>query len=173
MVYGVLLKYWFASILLAFAFSLTSVAHSATHEVIVDKTSRKLWVVVDQRVEAEFPISLGSNPVGHKQSLGDGRTPEGQYTLTWKSDESQYYKAFHIDYPNQADQSSASDRGVHPGGNIKVHGLPNRTPYDAQDYLAFDWTNGCIAVSNDAMDQIWDLVPTGTSIYIYANLFGS
>jgi len=143
------------------------------HEVVVDKTSRTLWVLIDNSVVAKFKISLGPNPEGHKQEIGDGKTPEGSYQLTWKSDESKYYRAFHINYPNSEDARLAAQRGKHPGGNIKIHGLPNSTVFDTKDYLAFDWTEGCIAVSNEAMDQLFRLIPNGTQIFIYANLFDS
>lgn len=151
----------------------TAAANSTQTEVIVDKTSRTLWVVSDGRVQASFPFSLGPNPVGHKLSLGDGRTPEGSYKLTTKLKESRYYKSIHITYPNSADRKLAASRGVHPGGQIKIHGLPNNAPFDAIDYLAFDWTEGCIAVSNDAMDTLWDMISHGTPIHIYPDITSS
>lgn len=139
-------------------------------EVIVDKSSRSMWLVSDSDVQFTFKISLGPNPEHHKQYVGDGRTPEGKYRLTWKNDQSQFYKAFHINYPNSTDRALSQRINKHPGGNIKIHGLPNNSPFGAKDHLAFDWTDGCIAVSNKAMDIIWSHVPEGTPIYIYSDL---
>jgi murein L,D-transpeptidase YafK len=151
----------------------TSVFAKNLKEIIVDKTSRTLWLVSDSEVLREFKISLGPNPDGHKLEKGDGKTPEGTYSLTWKKSDSAYYKSIHINYPNSADRLSASSRGVSPGGSIKIHGLPNNSPFDAVDHLAFDWTEGCISVSNEAIDVLWNTTPTNTKIHIYKDLFNT
>ena len=135
-------------------------------EVVVDKASRTLWLVENHKVLESFPISLGDSPIGHKVQVGDERTPEGTYLLTAKMSSSKFYKSIHINYPNERDIRRAKELGVHPGGNIKIHGLPNNSPFDAAIYKGLDWTDGCIAVSNEDMDKIWMFVRPNTPIHI-------
>ena len=135
--------------------------------VIVKKKDRKLIVMSGSKKLAEFTIALGSNPVGHKRQQGDGRTPEGTYSLTSKNSGSKYYKSIRISYPNSKDRAQAAKRGVSPGGDIYIHGSPNglsKIPGGLMKMV--DWTEGCIAISNSEMDTLWKLVRTGTKIRI-------
>ena len=108
----------------------------------------------------QYSIALGPNPVGHKLQEGDGRTPEGPYTIDYRNPKSKYYLSLHISYPNSADAARAHESGVPPGRDIMIHGLKNATPSPG------DWTQGCIAVTNQEMDEIWSLVLDGTPILI-------
>lgn len=141
----------------------------ATVRVVVDKSDRKLVVIRDGRPHREYRISLGGMPVGHKQREGDLRTPEGTYTLDWRNPRSRYYKSIHISYPNEEDRRRAAERGVDPGGHIMLHGehydpAMRRTLRRAAKPK--DWTEGCIALNNEHMDEIWREVPDGTTIEI-------
>jgi murein L,D-transpeptidase YafK len=104
--------------------------------------------------------------VGHKQQEGDERTPEGKYLLDYKKDDSAFYKAIHISYPNQNDIENAKKRGVSPGGLIMIHGQRNGLGWLSFASQFFNWTNGCIAVTNSEMEEIWLAVDAGTPIEI-------
>jgi murein L,D-transpeptidase YafK len=129
--------------------------------VIVDKSERKLRLQHGGTVIASFGVGLGPNPQGTKMQQGDGRTPEGDYVLDWRNPQSRFHLSIHISYPNAEDEAQAAARGVSPGGDIFVHGTPWLDNVDG-----FDWTNGCIAVTNADMDRIWTMVPDGTPITI-------
>ncbi|MFZ5792644.1 MAG: L,D-transpeptidase family protein [Pseudomonadota bacterium] len=129
--------------------------------VIVEKSERKLRLLHGGAVIATFGVGLGPHPQGTKTQQGDGRTPEGDYVLDWRNPQSRFHLSIHISYPNAADRAQAAARGVSPGGDIFVHGTPWLDNVDG-----FDWTNGCIAVTNADMDAIWAMVPDGTPITI-------
>lgn len=134
--------------------------------VRVDKSERKLELLENGKVIREYKIALGDNPEGHKQQEGDERTPEGRYTLDYRNPNSHYFKSIHISYPNAADKANAKAKGVNPGGLIMIHGQPNRFPDISPVVQQFDWTDGCIALSNKNMQELWDLVKDGTPIEI-------
>lgn len=138
----------------------------AINQVLVRKEKRRLYLMADDDVVKSYRISLGENPVGHKFVEGDARTPEGEYTLDWRNSSSSFYKSIHISYPSGEDRELANSGGLNPGGSIMIHGLPNGVDDLAFAYTGLDWTNGCIAVSNDEMDEIWQLVTDGTPIRI-------
>ena len=135
--------------------------------VVVYKSKRTLQLRHAGEVLRSFPIALGRSPAGHKRKEGDGRTPEGVYTLDWRKADSQFYRAIHISYPHLRDHGHAERWGVSPGGLIMLHGLPNGVPAARMGHPWNDWTNGCIAVTNEEMDEIWGLVEDGTTIIIY------
>jgi murein L,D-transpeptidase YafK len=135
-------------------------------EVIVHKAERRLELLQGGEVFRSFPIALGGQPEGHKQREGDQRTPEGRYVLDWRNPNSAFFLALRVSYPNEEDIRRARQRGVNPGNNIMIHGLPNELRYSARQYRQGDWTDGCIAVSNSAMIDIWLAVPDGTPITI-------
>lgn len=118
-----------------------------------------------------YPIRLGFNPMGHKQFEGDGKTPEGTYTIDWRNPQSAYYKSLHISYPNPNDLTYAKQRQKSAGGDVMIHGtVPTpATAFPASStYMPRkDWTLGCIAVTNADMDEIWQLVKNGTQIIIH------
>lgn len=130
--------------------------------IVIKKSERRLYLMHGNQPIRSYKVALGYQPKGHKRYQGDGRTPEGRYRLDWRSASSQYYKALHISYPNPEDLIRARSKGQDPGGMIMIHGQPNRS---AQEKTG-DWTFGCIAVSNLAIDEIWTLTEVGTPIEI-------
>ena len=134
--------------------------------VRVDKSERRMELLSKGQVLRTFAIALGGNPVGHKQREGDERTPEGRYVLDWRNANSCCMKSLHISYPNDADKAAASQLGVSPGGNIMIHGQVNGYGWWGWLIQLFDWTNGCIAVNDTDMLEIWNMVGAGTPIEI-------
>ena len=135
--------------------------------VIVHKAARKLELLQAGRVFATYRIALGRDPDGPKQQKGDGRTPEGVYTLDWRNSNSNFYRSIHISYPRAWDDLGAERWGVSPGGEIMIHGLPNGVPAARVGHPYVDWTDGCIALTNEEMDDLWARVDDGTTIIIY------
>ena len=137
-------------------------------EVIVHKSERRLELRNNGQTFRQYRVALGGAPRGHKVREGDQRTPEGEYVLNWRKPNSNFYKAIHISYPNRRDQMISQQLGHDPGGMIMLHGLPNYIQSERlrQEYASRDWTQGCIAVQNHEMDEIWNLVPVGTPIRI-------
>ena len=134
--------------------------------VIVQKSTRRMELMREGAVIASFKISLGLQPVGQKQREGDFRTPEGSYRLTRRNPNSEYFLSILVDYPNDQDMKRARTQGLRPGGAIMIHGQPN-TPKKSRDYYTnVDWTEGCIAVSNSDMVEIWLMTPPDTPIEI-------
>ena len=135
-------------------------------EVVVRKAERRLYLLSGERVVRDYRISLGKTPEGHKLYEGDSRTPEGDYTLDFRNPNSDFYKSIRVSYPSPRDRKLAEAWGLRPGGNIMIHGLPNDVGDMAFAYKGLDWTDGCIAVTNEEMDEIWQLVDVGTPIRI-------
>jgi len=140
----------------------------AADRVIVKKSDRKMQLLKAGQVVREYRVNLGDNPDGHKERQGDERTPEGDYVLDWRNPNSLYHRSIHISYPNAEDRSLAQSKGVDPGGMVMIHGRPNYidSPRILAEYDNRDWTNGCIAVKNAEMDEIWRAVRDGTPIRI-------
>lgn len=134
--------------------------------VLVLKSERTLLLLRGQQVLKRYEIALGQQPIGHKTQEGDERTPEGKYKLDFRNARSIAHRALHISYPNGADIAQAQARGVAPGGAVMIHGLPNRFGWLGRLHRLFDWTDGCIGVTNAEMDEIWQAVPVGTPIEI-------
>jgi len=135
-------------------------------EVVVYKTDRRLELRRDDQVLKAFDIALGLEPAGHKLQEGDSRTPEGRYRLIERNTESDFFLSILISYPNASDRSRASAAGVPPGGQIMIHGQPNRPKHNEDFYRLTDWTDGCIAVSNSDMVDIWLMTGVDTPITI-------
>ena len=133
--------------------------------VLVLKERRTLFLMQGDTELAHFTIALGKNPVGPKRAANDMRTPEGSYLLDRHNPFSQFYRSIHISYPNTNDIAWAQKNGVSPGGNIMIHGLP-KSFAEIGNYVVTDWTDGCIAVTNQEMDRIWKLVDDNTPIEI-------
>ncbi len=133
--------------------------------ILVDKSERTLVLFSSGKPIRSYPVSLGRNPVGHKRYEGDKRTPEGIYIIDGKNPNSAFHLSLHISYPNERDKRVARERGWDPGGAIVIHGLPTGLIKTSAKYER-DWTDGCIAVSNAAIEEIWDLVDEGTLIEI-------
>lgn len=139
-------------------------AETRIDRLLVDKSERVLIGYAGNREVLRYTrIRLGGAPVGHKRFEGDEKTPEGAYTIDGRNPASAYHLSLRISYPNAADRAYAEARGRSPGGNIFIHGQPNAWRGPA---IARDWTDGCIALSNAEIKQLWDIVPDGTPITI-------
>ena len=134
--------------------------------VVVHKKERTLELFKNGSSIRKYKVALGAEPVGPKTQEGDHKTPEGIYVIDRRNERSKFYRALHISYPNADDKSRAEKLGVSPGGDIMIHGLPNGFGWLGASHRVRDWTDGCIAVTDQEMDEIWKLVPDGTSIEI-------
>ena len=136
--------------------------------VLVEKSQNKMYLIDNGEVMKEYKISLGSNPIGDKIHEGDMRTPEGNYYIEYRNDQSKFYKSLKISYPDANDSAQAYAQGLSPGGDIVIHGLPNgvRDRDIKGELYPLNWTEGCIAVKNKEMDEIWQLVDVYTPIEI-------
>lgn len=144
----------------------SSMAFADVDLVKVKKSENKMYLIDGDRVVKEYHVSFGASPRGHKRQEGDERTPEGTYLLDYKNEDSAFYRSMHISYPNRADLKDAKQRGVSPGGQIMVHGQKNGFGWLAWIAQRFNWTNGCIALTNSEMDEFMNLVKVGTQIRI-------
>jgi len=135
-------------------------------KVVVEKEKRKLHLLKDGSPFRSFDIALGMYPVGDKLTEGDQKTPEGLYSLDMRNPDSDFFLSIHLSYPNARDRRDARSRGLDPGGQIMIHGQPNNPTYSEAYYAKEDWTNGCIAVSNSDMIDIWLMTPDNVQIEI-------
>ncbi|WOX07103.1 L,D-transpeptidase family protein [Microbulbifer pacificus] len=136
-------------------------------EVVVYKAKHLMQLKRNGKVVKSYKVVFGKNPVGHKQYAGDSRTPEGRYTLNWKKKNSTFYRAIHVSYPNAADRARAAKLGKSPGGAIMIHGQKPHWKGIEKYLTRMNWTDGCIAVTNPEMDEIWAMVNPGTPIEIF------
>jgi hypothetical protein len=134
--------------------------------VVIEKGSRRLYLMKGDQPIAEYAVRLGLNPFGHKQREGDFRTPEGRYHLSRRNPRSEFFLSLEVSYPNEADRARARAAGVRPGGLIMIHGQPNVPRKPPEYYASRDWTDGCIAVSNSDMVDIWLRTRLGIPIEI-------
>jgi murein L,D-transpeptidase YafK len=140
--------------------------HELADSVLVVKSERKLYLLKAGKVLREFNVALGLVPKGPKRREGDFRTPEGRYMLENRNPASDYFLAIQVSYPNAEDRARARAQGVDPGGAIMIHGQPNHPRGDERSYQGWDWTDGCIAVSNSDMIEIWLMTSESTPIEI-------
>ncbi|HXV23063.1 MAG TPA: L,D-transpeptidase family protein [Alphaproteobacteria bacterium] len=134
--------------------------------ILILKSERKLLLLHEGALLKSFWIALGPHPEGPKTAQGDGRTPEGTYRIDGRNDRTHFHKSLHISYPNKADRQRARDLGIDPGGAIRIHGVPRGYGPTGPGERMIDWTDGCIAVTNADIDEIWARVPTGTIVEI-------
>jgi murein L,D-transpeptidase YafK len=134
--------------------------------VVVDKSERRLTLFRRGRELRAYRVALGPSPDGHKRQAGDGKTPEGRYVIDWRNAKSSYHRSLHVSYPNARDRRDAKRRGVDPGGAIMIHGLPRGMGWLGAEHAVRDWTLGCIAVTNEEIEEIWRVVDDGTAIEI-------
>lgn len=144
----------------------TSAALNKADKVVVVKSKRVLMLVRQGEIFKTYKVALGKEPNGHKTKAGDKRTPEGTYLLDSRNPDSKFHLAIHISYPNESDVHNAHKQGVPPGGDVMIHGLPHDLGRVGKLHRLSDWTNGCIAVTNTEIEEIWRLVPDGTPIEI-------
>lgn len=156
--------------------SLATLAASSTHvktppaanvdQIIVVKSTRTMMLMHHDQVLKTYRVALGTVPVGAKEMQGDHKTPEGNYIINSKNAHSQFHLALRISYPNTQDRARAHKLGVPTGGDIMIHGLMAEDAWLGARHRETDWTDGCIAVSNQEIDEIWNLVTVGTKVKI-------
>lgn len=143
-----------------------SAAPLVADRILVEKGQRRLTLIRNGVPVRSYVVALGRSPVGAKQRRGDMKTPEGIYTIDARVERSRFHLALHISYPAAADRARARTLGVSPGGDIMIHGLPNGQGSVGAAHRAADWTEGCIAVTNEEIEELWQAVPIGTVIEI-------
>lgn len=153
---------------LLYAVALAGAAEKPLHadRVLVLKKGRTLQLLIQGKIIKSYKVALGGDPVGPKTQQGDHKTPEGVYVLDSRNAHSQFYKSIHISYPSAKERAVARQKGVSPGGDVFVHGLPNGYGWMGASHRLKDWTDGCIAVTNQEIDEIWSAVADGTPIEI-------
>lgn len=134
--------------------------------IVIVKSTREMTLMRGGRVVKTYKVALGTVPVGAKQRQGDHKTPEGNYTVDSKIEHSQFYRALHLSYPSAADRERAKKMGVSPGGDVEVHGLGEKYGWVGAAHREYDWTDGCVAVTNQEIDEIWPMVAVGTAVEI-------
>jgi murein L,D-transpeptidase YafK len=134
--------------------------------IVVEKAARTMKLMRGSEVLRTYKVALSREPVGAKEREGDHRVPEGEYVIDSKNSHSRFHLALRISYPNAADMEKAHKRGVKPGGNIEIHGLDSKYAWVGSLQRQVDWTDGCIAVTNPEIEEIWRLVPVGTPLEI-------
>ncbi len=135
-------------------------------KIVIVKSQRTMTLMKGNKVLKTYKVSLGTAPVGPKQIQGDHKTPEGNYVISGKNPGSRFHLSLHISYPSPADRARARKLGASPGGDIMIHGLGREFASLGSLQWKTDWTDGCVAVTNEEIDEIWQLVPVGTSVEI-------
>ena len=153
-------------LLLLFAMLAAEGQATKADQVIVVKSQRTLTLLSHGKVLRNYIVALGGTPVGAKEQPGDHKTPEGWYILDRRNAKTRFYKSIHVSYPKEQDKQRAAQRGVSAGSDIMIHGLPNGFGWLGATHRTLDWTDGCVAVTNPEMDEIWELVLDGTPIEI-------
>ena len=134
--------------------------------ILVEKSRRTLKLMDGTAVVKSYKVALGATPEGAKDRQGDHKTPEGLYSVDGKNPKSQFHKALHLSYPNATDREHARKLGVKPGGDVEIHGLGAKWGWVGASHRLHDWTDGCIAVTNEEIDEIYPLVKVGTVVEI-------
>lgn len=146
---------------------IAAAAQSGTADlVVVEKAARRLTLYRAGEEISSYRIALGFDPIGDKERQGDGRTPEGRYVIDHKNPHSRFHLSLRVSYPSSSDRQEAASKGLDPGGDIFIHGLPDSWGWASPFHSMRDWTLGCIAVTNEEIEEIWQLVPVGTPIEI-------
>jgi murein L,D-transpeptidase YafK len=168
--------YLCGSFLVFYAFAVSAFAgnraDSPTQEteradsILILKKDHQMELLAGGKVMRTYKVALGSGGLAPKQREGDTRTPEGHYIIDAKFEHSSYYKALHVSYPNPEDRKRAARLGVRPGGAIMIHGLPNGKGWIGARHRLYDWTLGCIAVTDEEMEKVWKLIPINTPVEI-------
>jgi murein L,D-transpeptidase YafK len=143
-------------------------AQTATHDarLVLIKHDRLLHMYKDGKIIKSYKVALGGTPIGAKTRQGDHKTPEGNYVLDSRNAHSHFYKSIHISYPSARDRTAARANHASPGGDVFIHGLPNGYGWIGSEHRLKDWTDGCVAITNQEMDELWQSVPNGTPIEI-------
>jgi len=154
------------SLILTLLFAGTAAATEHIDRLVIKKSERKMLALKNGKVVREMDIALGLMPKGHKVREGDFRTPEGEYRLGRRNSNSSFFLSIEVTYPNTLDKLNAERLGVSPGGLIMIHGQPNQPKKSRSYYENFDWTDGCIAVSNNDMIELWRTTDASTRVSI-------
>ncbi len=156
--------------LMSWSFSVQAIATNnplvMADQVLVIKSEHRLYLLREGARYRSYPIALGREPVGRKEREGDTRTPEGRYIIDGRNPASAYFLSLHVSYPNSSDVLRAQQHHWSPGGAIMIHGMPNVPKHPAKHYHQTDWTDGCIALSNDDMVEVWLLTNNDVPIEI-------
>lgn len=134
--------------------------------IVIEKKARRLTLYHQGRALRSYRVALGANPVGAKRMAGDRRTPEGVFQIDWKNEKSDFHLALHISYPDSAHRARAEALGVSPGGDILIHGLRNGSGAAGAFHRTVDWTDGCIALTDEEIEGVWSAVMVGTPVEI-------
>ena len=134
--------------------------------MVLDKSARRLTLYYRGQEVRTYGVALGKNPVGDKTRRGDGRTPEGLFFIEGRNPQSKYHLSLRISYPDAAHRARSAARGLTPGGDIMIHGLPPAFASVGALHRQQDWTEGCVAVTNQEIEEIWRAVPNGAPILI-------
>ena len=134
--------------------------------IVIVKSERTMALLSEGQVVKTYKVALGTEPVGRKERQGDHKTPEGLYAIDSRNAKSQFHLSLHISYPNAEDRARARRMGVSPGGAIMIHGLPREFAWMGALHRQTDWTDGCVAVTNEEIEEIWELVRVGTPVEI-------
>lgn len=152
-------------------FALVAICAAATPQITADrivviKHTRTMMLLRGNKVLKTYRVSLGTEPVGPKERSGDHKTPEGLYIVDSKKAHSQFYRALHLSYPNATDRARARKLNVNPGGDVEIHGLGAKYGWIGASQRLYDWTDGCIAATNEEIDEIFSMVSVGTPVEI-------
>jgi murein L,D-transpeptidase YafK len=134
--------------------------------IVVEKSTRTMKLMLGSEILKTCKVALSTEPVGAKEREGDHKVPEGHYVIDSKNSHSRFHLALHVSYPNAADRKKARTLGVKPGGDIEIHGLGSKYGWVGSLHLQSNWTDGCIAVTNAEIEEIWPLVVVGTPLEI-------
>lgn len=143
-----------------------AVQKGSVDRILIEKNARRLMLISQGEVLKSYNIALGGNPIGPKERQGDNKTPEGTYVIDGRNKDSRFHLSLHISYPNERDKNRARELGVSPGGDIMIHGIKNGFPGVGDAHTAADWTKGCIAVTDEEIEEISKLAPNGTIVEI-------
>jgi tetratricopeptide (TPR) repeat protein len=146
-----------------FAFAIRK---GSVDKIVIEKKARRLILISKGEVLKTYKIALGGNPNGPKERQGDNKTPEGTYVIDSRNKDSRYHLSLHISYPNERDKKRAKELGVSPGGNIMIHGIKNGFSWVGDSHTEVDWTKGCIAVTDEEIEEINKIAPNGTIVEI-------
>jgi murein L,D-transpeptidase YafK len=135
-------------------------------KILILKSAHTISLLNGGRIFRSYKVALGRNPVGQKKRKGDHKTPEGFYTIDSKKEHSRFHRALHISYPNAEDRTRAQVDGYDPGEDVEIHGIENGLGWIGRLHRTIDWTDGCIALTDEEMDGVWNAVDVGTSVEI-------
>jgi murein L,D-transpeptidase YafK len=144
----------------------SAIQRGSVDRIRIEKSARRMMLISQGEVLKSYNIALGGNPVGPKERKGDNKTPEGTYVIDGRNKDSRFHLSLRISYPNERDKNRAKELGVSPGGDIMIHGIKNGFTWVGDAHTGVDWTKGCIAVTDQEIEEISKLAPNGTIVEI-------